>query len=85
MAMPLYSNSYDKILVRMRRNLRQQNVSEDISKLLENAFSKALDEENIVLSRPDRVRLYKDVLKEVLAELLDQLDNKQMKLIVVIE
>jgi len=76
MAMPLYSNSYDKILARMRRNLREQNVSEDILKLLGNAFIKALDAENIVLPRPDRVRLHREVLKEVLTELLDQLDNK---------
>ena len=77
MAYPLFSNSYDKILARMKHNLRGQQVSDVIMKLLKDAFAKALHEENIVLSRPERERLYRDVLKDVLKELIDQLDDKE--------
>ena len=70
-----YSSSYEEFLARLRKNLRDQNVSENILSLLKNAFEKALNEQNVVLSRQERVRAYHTVSKELLTELLKQFDK----------
>ena len=70
-----YSNSYEEFLVRLRKSLQDQNISEDISSLLKNGFEKALNEQNVVLSRQERVRAYHTVSKEILTQLLNQFDR----------
>jgi len=70
-----YSSSYEEFLARLRKSLRNQNVSENILSLLETGFEKALSEQNIVLSRPERVRAYHTVSKEILTEVLKQFDK----------
>ena len=70
-----YSSSYEEFLARLRKNLRDQNVSENILSLLKNAFEKALNEQNVVLSRQERVRAYHTVSKEILTQLLNQFDK----------
>ena len=70
-----YSSSYEEFLARLRKNLRDQNVSENILSLLKNAFEKALNEQNVVLSRQERVRAYHTVSKEILTQLLNQFDR----------
>ena len=70
-----YSSSYEEFLARIRKSLRDQNISENISSLLENGFEKALNEQNVVLSRQERVRAFHTVSKEILTELLKQFDE----------
>jgi hypothetical protein len=69
-----YGSSYEEFMVRMRKRLRDQNVSEDILALLKSGFEKALNEQNVVLSRQERVRSFHTLSKEILAELTNQLD-----------
>jgi len=70
-----YSSSYEEFLARLRKSLRDQNISEDILTLLKNGFEKALNEQNVILSRPERVRVYHTVSKEILTQLLNQFDK----------
>jgi uncharacterized protein YjcR len=70
-----YSSSYEEFLARLRKSLQNQNISENILSLLESAFEKALNEQNVVLSRQERVRAYHTVSKEILTELLKQFDK----------
>jgi len=69
-----YGSSYEEFMLRMRKRLRDQNISEDILALLKSGFEKALNEQNVVLSRKERVRSFQILSKEMLAELTDQLD-----------
>jgi len=70
-----YSDSYEEFLARMRKNLRDQNISEDIFTLLKNGIEKALNEQNVVLSRKERVLSFQTLSKEILVELMNQLDK----------
>lgn len=70
-----YSGSYEEFLARLRKSLRDQNVHESIFALLKNGFEKTLNEQNVVLSRKERVRSFQTVSKEILTELLNQLDK----------
>ena len=69
-----YSNSYDDFLEKLRKSLQDQNISENVLSLLKNGFEKSLYEQDIILSRKDRVRAYHTVSKEILAELMSQFD-----------
>jgi len=70
-----YSNSYEEFLARMRMSLRDQNISEDIFSLLKNGIEKALNEQNVVLSRKERVLSFQTLSKEILAELINKLEK----------
>lgn len=70
-----YSGSYEEFLARLRKNLQKQNISENITSLLKDGFEKALYEQNVVLSRKERIRSFQTVSKEILTELLNQLDK----------
>ena len=70
-----HSSSYEEFLAKLRRSLRDQGISESILSLLKNGFEKALSEQNIVLSRQERVRAYHTVSKEILADLMKQFDE----------
>ena len=70
-----YGSSYEQLLTQMRNHLRDQKVSEAISGLLQDASGKALATQNVVLSTKERTRLFQTVQKEVLTELLSQLDK----------
>ena len=70
-----YSRSYEEFLARLRKSLRDQNISEDILALLKNGFEKTLHEQNVVLSRKERVRAFHTVSKEILTQLLKKFDE----------
>lgn len=67
-----YTSSYEDFLRRMRVNLRDQNISEDIYSLLKKGFEKALNGQNIILSRQERARSFQILSMEILSELTDQ-------------
>jgi len=62
------------------RNLKERmytrvsaNVNDQISSMLKNAFENALDEENVMLTRPERVRLLSQITTMVMEDLLKKL------------
>ena len=70
-----YSSSYEDFLARMRVNLRDQNLSQDIYTRLKNGFEKALSAQNIVLSRQERARSFQILSMEILSELTNRFNG----------
>jgi hypothetical protein len=59
------------------RNLKERmykkvstNVNDQISNLLKTAYEKALGEENVILSRPERKRLFSQIVNMVMDDIL---------------
>ncbi len=69
------NNSYEELLVKIRTRVRDQKLSEEILTLLRNAPEAALKAENVVLSRPERERIAQTIMKEVLSEVIEQVNK----------
>ena len=64
-----------ELLQRINQRLLQEKVDNQLLEILEQAFKKVMDEEHILLSRPERIRLSRQVSKSVLTEALAKLDR----------
>jgi hypothetical protein len=73
--LPHNSGSYVDLLKRMTQRVREQKVDTQILEILQQVYEKELDQENIVLSRPERVRLFQQVAKVVLTDVLGKIDG----------
>ncbi len=71
------SGSYIDLLKRMTQRMQQQKIDDRLLEILQQAFEKELDAENIVLSRPERARLFRQVTKAILTDMLGKLDDKR--------
>ena len=69
------SGSYHDLLKRMTHQVQQNKVDDQILIILQQVFEKELGKENIVLSRPERVRLFRQVTKAVLTDMLGKLND----------
>jgi hypothetical protein len=67
------SGSYDDLLKRMTRRMQQNKVDDQILEILQQVFEKEL--ESIVLSRPDRIRLFQQVTKAILTDVLGKIGD----------
>lgn len=67
----LYPNpgSYEDVLKRMTRRMRENGMDRQIFDLLQQAFEKELGQ-GIILSRPERDRLFQQVSMAILGDLL---------------
>ncbi len=63
------SGSYHELRGRVLRRLHAAKINDHVFEVVEAAFSGALGEENVVLSRVEKRRLLADVLKSVLEEM----------------
>ena len=70
-----YSGSYDDLLNLMTRRAQQNEVDNQILQILQQFFEKELGKEHMVLSRPERVRLFQQVTKAILADVLGKIDS----------
>ena len=68
-----YSGSYDDLLKLMTRRAQQNEVDNQILEILQQFFEKELGKEHMVLSRPERVRLFQQVKKAILADVLGKI------------
>lgn len=66
--------SYHNLKERMYKKV-SANVNERIREIMIKAYEKALDEENVVLSRPERNRLLSQIVKMVMEDLLKRPDG----------
>lgn len=66
--------SYENLKERMYKKV-SADVNERIREIMVKAYEKALDEENVVLSRPERKRLLSQIVKMVMEDLLKQVDG----------
>ena len=62
------SGSYEDILKRMTGRVKQTNVEDQVLAILQQIFEVELGKENVVLSRPERVRLYQQLANVILTE-----------------
>ena len=68
-------SSYLDLLERITQQLLQKKVDEQILQIVQEAFEKELDRNHIILSSPERVRLYQEVAKSILTETVGKIDS----------
>jgi hypothetical protein len=75
----LYPNpgSYDDILKRMTRRMRENKLDDQIFGILQQAFEKELSQGNLMLSRPERVRLFHQVAKAIFTDVLGKIGGSE--------
>ena len=66
--------SYHNLKERMYKKV-SVNVNEPILDMFIKAYEKALGEENVVLSRPERKRLLSQIVKMVMEDILKKIDG----------
>jgi hypothetical protein len=66
--------SYHNLKERMYKKV-SANVNGQIREIMVKAYENALDEENVVLSRPERKRLLSQIVKMVMEDVLGKLDG----------
>lgn len=67
--------SYHNLKERMFKKVNA-NVNDQILVILQTAYENALNAETIVLTRPERKRLFSQVLKLVLEDMINKLDER---------
>lgn len=67
--------SYHNLKERMYKRV-SANVNDQILGILQKAYENALYEENVALSRPERNRLFSQIVKMVMEDLLKRLDDQ---------
>ncbi len=55
--------------------MHQKKVNDQVFEIVNKTYEKALDEENIVLSRHEKTRLLLQVTRSVLTEMLKKIDD----------
>jgi len=66
--------SYDNLKERMYKKV-SANVNEQVLEIMVKAYENALDEENVLLSRPERKRLLSQIVKMIMEDLLKRVDG----------
>lgn len=69
-------SSYVNLQKRTLQKVQASGVYDQIFQAVQNAFEDALGKENIVLSRPERVRLFSQVLRAVLEDMIGKLEAR---------
>ena len=70
------SGSYVNLQKRMLQKVQSAKVNDQIFEIVQKAFENAMKAENIVLSRPERKRLLSQILKLVLDDMINKLDDR---------
>jgi hypothetical protein len=71
-------SSYADLKKRITQKVQANNVDDQIFQVVQNAFENAMGSENpaILLSRPERKRLFSQILKTVLEDMVRKLDER---------
>ncbi len=67
--------SYFDLKKRVIQKVQSSKVNDLVFVAVQKVFEKALNEENIVLSRPEKNHILREVLKSVLTDMLKRLDT----------
>lgn len=70
-------DAYAAVLKRLQDRLHTDGLDQQILAVLKRAFEQEFSQEHVLLARPDRVRLYRDVGRAVLTSALAKLDDTQ--------
>jgi len=68
--------SYINLQQRMFQRVQSVGISDQIFVAVQNTYEDALNVENVVLSRPERKRLFAQILKLVLEDMIKKLDER---------
>jgi len=68
--------SYTGLQKRVLQHVQYMRVNDGIFQVVQNAYEHALLKENVVLSREERTRLFSQILKSVLEDMIKKLDDK---------
>ncbi len=71
------SDSSFDISKRIILRLKQGKMDNQLLEILHQVFEKELEQENMVLSRPERTRLFHQAAKAVLTDVLAKIDGDQ--------
>lgn len=71
-----FDYSYVNLKKRMLQHVKSSKVDDQIFQVVQNSFENALRHENIALSRSERIRLFSQILKAVLEDMLKKLDDR---------
>lgn len=67
--------SYTDLRKRMFQHLQYLKVYDQIFEVVKNAYEQALIRENVILSHSERMRLFSQILKMVLEDMLKKLNK----------
>jgi len=70
-----YSGSSDELLKSMIQHAHHNEIDNQIVDMLKKFFEKELDKEKRPFSRPERTRLFQQVTKAILADVLGKIDT----------
>ena len=68
--------SYHNLKERMFKKVKSAKVNEQILEIMMEAYENVLYEENVVLSRPERKRLFSQIVNLVFEDILMKLDGR---------
>lgn len=68
--------SYVNLKKRMLQNVQASGINDRIFQVVQDTFENALNKENIILSRPERKRLFAQILRAVLEDMNRKLDER---------
>jgi hypothetical protein len=71
--------SYVDFLKRTTQHVQQTKIEDQILELIQQAVEKELDQQKIVLSRPERVKLSHQVTKAILNNVLVKMNGENTK------
>ena len=66
----LPDDPYKQLKDRLHRRLKEQKLEDKIFEVIRDSYTMALQSENIILSRTERKRLLRDILKDELNDML---------------
>jgi hypothetical protein len=69
-------SSYVNLKKRMLQHVQAAKVNDQIFQAVQKSFEDALRLENIVLSLPERNRMFSQILKSVLEDMIKKLDKR---------
>jgi hypothetical protein len=72
-------SSYVNLKQRLLKKVQAAKLEDQIFQIVQNAFEDALGKENVVLSRPERKRLFSQILLAVLNDMAGKLDARTKK------
>ena len=70
-----YSDSYDDLLKLMLQHAQHNEIDNQIIEILKQFFEKELAKENRPFSRPERRRLFEQVTKAILTDVLGKIGD----------
>jgi hypothetical protein len=69
--------SYIDLKKRMLRHVQSSSVDDQFFRAVQVAYEEALKRENIILSRPERKRMFAQILRSVLEDMIKKLDDRE--------